>query len=186
MDEPCPECLRATRSQPSGLGLLPRGHSPLRQYWLAGVGGLELRNVAANYPFERSLRFPGIQTNPGDRDDSRLSCGVRKRSSSQMLGSQQGCLRGRWIAEGQKLPRFSADPEMIRRRSIQQHHCSLWQTAPARGVEQARGRIVCPAGLACGEGVNLIETGFANHGSRFLVTLETSSRIFWTYFDFGL
>src|SRR5262249_42693328 len=61
-----------------------------------------------------------------------------------------------------------------------------WQTAPARGVEQARGRIVCAAGLACGEGVNLIETGFANHGSRFLVTLETSSRIFWTYFDFGL
>src|SRR6266446_1871415 len=27
---------------------------------VAGVGGLELRNVVANYPFERSHRFPGI------------------------------------------------------------------------------------------------------------------------------
>jgi hypothetical protein len=43
-----------------------------------------------------------------------------------MPGSQQRCLRGGWsIAEGQELPRFSADPEMIRRRPNQQHHCSL-------------------------------------------------------------
>ena len=43
---------------------------------MAGVGGLELRNVVAKYPFERSHRFPGIQPNFGHRDYSRLSCGV--------------------------------------------------------------------------------------------------------------
>src|SRR5438046_8276645 len=38
--------------------------------------GLELRNVDANYLFERSHRFAGIQPNSGFRDYSRLSCGV--------------------------------------------------------------------------------------------------------------
>ena len=37
---------------------------------------LELRNVVAKYPFERSLRFPGIQQNSDHRDYSPLSCGV--------------------------------------------------------------------------------------------------------------
>src|SRR2546428_13091023 len=36
----------------------------------------DLRNVVANYPFERSHRFPGIQPNSGHRDYSRLSGGV--------------------------------------------------------------------------------------------------------------
>src|SRR5215510_9210810 len=44
--------------------------------WLAGHVGLELRNVDANYPFERSHRFAGIQPNSGFGDYSRLSCGV--------------------------------------------------------------------------------------------------------------
>jgi trypsin-like peptidase len=43
---------------------------------LAGHVGLELRNVAANYPFERSHRFAEIQPNSGFGDYSRLSCGV--------------------------------------------------------------------------------------------------------------
>src|SRR6266567_3762072 len=34
----------------------------------------DLRNVAANYPFERSHRFAGIQPNASYRDYSRLSC----------------------------------------------------------------------------------------------------------------
>jgi hypothetical protein len=46
---------------------------------LAGHIGLELGNVVAKYPFERPLRFPGIQPNSGHRDDSRLSCGVGDR-----------------------------------------------------------------------------------------------------------
>jgi hypothetical protein len=43
---------------------------------------LELRNVAANYPFERSQIFPGIQPNPSYRDYSRLSCAVAAAGSS--------------------------------------------------------------------------------------------------------
>jgi hypothetical protein len=45
-----------------------------RRDCLAGHEGLELRNVAANYPFERAHRFAGTQPNSGDRDYSRLSC----------------------------------------------------------------------------------------------------------------
>jgi hypothetical protein len=41
---------------------------------VAGHTRLELRNVAANYPFERSHRLAGIQPNSGHRDYSRLSC----------------------------------------------------------------------------------------------------------------
>jgi hypothetical protein len=43
---------------------------------VAGHVGLELRNVDAKYPFERSHRFAGIQPNSGFGDYSRLSCGV--------------------------------------------------------------------------------------------------------------
>jgi hypothetical protein len=42
---------------------------------VAEVVGLELRNVVANYPFERSHRFVGIQPNSGHRDYARLGCG---------------------------------------------------------------------------------------------------------------
>src|SRR5438270_6803391 len=34
----------------------------------------DLRNVVANYPFEKSRRFGGIQPNSGHGDHSRLSC----------------------------------------------------------------------------------------------------------------
>jgi hypothetical protein len=47
-----------------------------RRDCVAGVVGLELRNVVGNYPFERSHRFHGIQPNSGHRDDSRLSCSI--------------------------------------------------------------------------------------------------------------
>jgi len=40
---------------------------------VAGHAGLELRNVVANYPFERSHRFAGIQPNLGHRDYSRAA-----------------------------------------------------------------------------------------------------------------
>ena len=38
--------------------------------------GLELRNVVANYAFEKSRRFAGNQPNSGHGDHSRLSCGA--------------------------------------------------------------------------------------------------------------
>ena len=47
----------------------------------------ELRNVGANYPFERSHRFAGIQPNSGRRDYSRLSCGVGETQLEPMPGS---------------------------------------------------------------------------------------------------
>jgi len=52
----------------------------------------DLRNVVANYPFEKSRRFAGIQPNFGYGDHSRLSGGVeeiqlgpRTRFSAAML-----------------------------------------------------------------------------------------------------
>ena len=42
---------------------------------VAGHVRLELRNVVAKYPFERSHRFRGIKPNRGHRDYSPLSCG---------------------------------------------------------------------------------------------------------------
>ena len=41
-----------------------------------------LRNVVANYHFERSHRFAGIQPNPDLIDHSRLSCGELERLAS--------------------------------------------------------------------------------------------------------
>jgi hypothetical protein len=38
----------------------------------------DLRNVVANYPFERSERFPVIQPNSGRRDYSRSSCDAQE------------------------------------------------------------------------------------------------------------
>ena len=53
--------------------------------------GLELRNVVANYLFERSHRFPAIQRKSGHRDYSRLSCGVGICSSGLgMVGQSLG------------------------------------------------------------------------------------------------
>jgi hypothetical protein len=43
---------------------------------VAGHVRLELRNVVAKYPFERSHGFPGIRPNSRHRDYSRVSCGV--------------------------------------------------------------------------------------------------------------
>ena len=48
--------------------------------------GLELRNVDANYPFEKSHGFPGIGPNSGQRDYSRLSCGGGKRGLGPVAG----------------------------------------------------------------------------------------------------
>src|SRR5262249_40278180 len=60
---------------------LQTGHSPERPDCLAGNVGLELRNVVAKYPFERSRRFPVIQPNSGRRDYSRSGCDGGRRSS---------------------------------------------------------------------------------------------------------
>ena len=43
---------------------------------MAGHVRFELRNVVANYAFEKSRRFAGNQPNSGHGDHSRLSCGA--------------------------------------------------------------------------------------------------------------
>jgi hypothetical protein len=51
-------------------------NAPQRPDCVAGQVRLELRNVAANYPFESLQRFPGIRPNSDRRDHSRVSCGA--------------------------------------------------------------------------------------------------------------
>jgi hypothetical protein len=63
---------------------------------VAEVVGFELRNVVANYSFERSHRFAGIQPNSGHRDYSRLSCGVGQMQLGLGPASEQAFLRGVW------------------------------------------------------------------------------------------
>src|SRR6266480_7288479 len=79
----------------------------------------DLRNVVANYPFEKSLRFAGIQPNSGHRDHSRLSCDVVDTQLGR--GSQQVFSRGPWssscIAEMARTAAISADPKMIQWRA---------------------------------------------------------------------
>jgi hypothetical protein len=61
---------------------LQTGHSPERPDCLAGHVRLELRNVVAKYPFERSHRFP---VKSGRRDYSRLSCDGGGAARGRML-----------------------------------------------------------------------------------------------------
>ena len=56
---------------------------------------VELRNVVAKYPFERSHRFPVIQPNSGHRDYSRSSCD----GSGLVPGSQRAVLTRTLVAE---------------------------------------------------------------------------------------
>ena len=65
--------------------------SLLRPDCVAGHVGLELRNVDANYPFERSHRFPLIEPNSGFGDYSCLSCGVGDTQLRRRPGSRRGC-----------------------------------------------------------------------------------------------
>ena len=107
-------------------------NAPKRPDCVAGVRGLELRNVDANYLFERSHRFAGIQPNSGFGDYSRLSC----RTGDTQLGAgfcrdlqQAFCTDvGHHVASPRRheLAAISFDQKMIcRRRAIQQYHCSL-------------------------------------------------------------
>jgi hypothetical protein len=86
---------------------------------VAGHVRFELRNVGANYPFERSHGFAGIKPNSGQGDHSRLSCSAGISSSG--LGSAgvfSSVLHRRWpscgVAEkariGRDLFRSEDDP----------------------------------------------------------------------------
>jgi hypothetical protein len=68
-------------------------NAPQRPDCVAGHVRFELRNVVANYPFEKSRRFGGIQPNFGHGDHSRLSAVRRVRSSGPVARISAGVLR---------------------------------------------------------------------------------------------
>ena len=72
--EPMLTSNRSSRAGHRQRKCLQAGLGPQRRDGLAGQRGLELRNVVAKYPSERSHRFPVIQPNSGHRDYSRSSC----------------------------------------------------------------------------------------------------------------
>src|SRR6516165_7342663 len=85
-----------------------------------------LRNVVANYSFETSRRFAGIQPNSGLPDYSRLSCGV---GDTQLGAGFCGDLHGRWpscgVADKARIGRDLFRSEDDRPAANQQHHCSV-------------------------------------------------------------
>jgi hypothetical protein len=85
---------------------VPKQNRRMEPHCLAGHVGLELRNVIANYPFERPHRFPRIDSNSGPRDYSRLSCAVAETQlgphvrisavmPARMLVNRDECRHGR-------------------------------------------------------------------------------------------
>jgi hypothetical protein len=101
---------------------------------VAGHVRFELRNVVANYPFEKSRRFAAIQPNFGHGDYSRLSC---SNGDTQLGAAKAGFCRdlqqalytdlGHHAASPRRheLAAISFDQKMIRWRQSQQHHCSV-------------------------------------------------------------
>jgi hypothetical protein len=79
---------------------------------MAGVGGLELRNVIPKYPFEKSHRFSVIQPNSGRRDYSRSSCDGGRRSSGLVPGSRQDACAGRNCRNFLPMPRCERVPRL--------------------------------------------------------------------------
>src|SRR5262249_23370832 len=100
----------------------PRAQRP---HCVAGVRGFELRNVEANYPFERSRGFPGSEPNSGHGDHSRLSCsaGDTQLGGWVLQGSSASVLHRRWpscgVPRSHELAALSFDQKMIRRRQSQ-------------------------------------------------------------------
>jgi hypothetical protein len=109
-----------------GASSLACGFSSWRPDCVAGHVRFELRNVAANYPFERSHKFPEMKPNSGRRDYSCLSCGVAATQLGPSARMSAAFLaRALLIRRIAYIARISADPEMIRRRPIEQYHCAL-------------------------------------------------------------
>jgi hypothetical protein len=54
----------------------------------------DLRNVVANYPFEKPHRFEGIRPTSGHGDHSRLSCGVGDTQLGRRPGRRHTQIRG--------------------------------------------------------------------------------------------
>jgi hypothetical protein len=81
---------------------------------VAGVVGLELRNVGANYPFEKSRRFPAIQPNLVTGDGSRLSA-CQKSDSCTAANKSRGCdvLFNHLVGAGEQRRSPAASPAAV-------------------------------------------------------------------------
>jgi hypothetical protein len=69
-----------------------------------------LRNVGANYPFEKSRRLPAIQPNLVTGDGSRLSCGVADYGQYSILDSTRYRRGSRRLMLTMGLPRLRYSP----------------------------------------------------------------------------
>ena len=108
---------------------------------VAGHVRFELRNVVANYPFEKSRRFGGIQPNSLHRDHSRLSCragGTQLRLCANIPrrpradgGHRSASLR--WRANAT----IFGNPKVLRGRQNQQHHCLVCTGLSAQRTDSA-------------------------------------------------
>src|SRR5215211_8918161 len=93
-----------------------------RPDWLAGHVRLELRNVVAKYPFERSRRSSPRSAEFWPRRLFAFELrGWRYAARASRARTSAGCLRGCWsTAETAGIAAI-----WVRRRPIEQHHCAL-------------------------------------------------------------
>ena len=92
---------------------------------LAGHVRLELKNVSAKYPFERSRRFPEIQANSGNADRSRLSCEVGDTQLGPNARISAECVaRGAWSSR--RIPETAGIVAILGRSSDARNAGSGW------------------------------------------------------------
>jgi len=98
------QCAEALSASKCDLARLRSNVSRWRPDCLAGVVGFELRNVGANYPFEKSLRFLGSSRILATETIRVLSCAVGIRSSGLVPGSRQACRQVRPTTRSRRRP----------------------------------------------------------------------------------
>jgi hypothetical protein len=89
----CPKSCSSACFKPASGTVRTSENDTVETDCVAGHVRFELRNVVANYPFEKPRRFAAIQPNFGHGDHSRLSCGVR---DTQLGAGFCRDLRRRW------------------------------------------------------------------------------------------
>jgi hypothetical protein len=102
---------------------------------LAGHVGLELRNVDANYPFERSHRFAGIQPNSGFGDYSRLSCGGWREQLVVLAAYRAGSVG---FAEHGLRPSRTETGSAARLEGFRPSHCRVWSSRFLSAARRSR------------------------------------------------
>ncbi len=91
---------------------------------IAGPATDDLRNVGANYPFERSHRFQGSSRILGTRDYSRLSCGVGSTQLGPTARISAGMLARTLVTQTKMLSEHALAPDRARCERGCSRHCS--------------------------------------------------------------